>query len=599
MLKKFFNKIRLLVSVIGPYKKHFLLILCIIIIAGLCEAIGLGLIIPFIGIVLGDNEYTLNIKAISYFNQLFTQIVPENQRLLGIAVFIAAVFMIKNIFIYISSVLSVHFFNSIRRFWTTTILSRFLHAEYDYIISQKRGTLINTLFEETKAASKFIAKFLEYILSLVMVLSIYSVMLITNWRVTLLMTLGILLILGTFWMLSTRFSIMSGKRRLALNQEITSEGEQALNGIRQVKLFSLENNVLKSYSKKWNSLKWIYVKLGMLQKLPVPLGETLIIICLALALIYYENFSNTPIIAVLPMMAFLVTTSQRLYRSLAHVISGRVLLLSYIPAIKLINTIINKKQIKREDLSKGVNIHQLTGDIIFKDVEFSYNDSSSLFKGLNLRIPKNKITAVVGKSGSGKSTLVDLLCGLYKGYKGNIMIGDKELKTLNLSSWRKTIGFVSQDTFLFHETVRENILLGKQGASEEEIKAAARTAYSHEFIESLPKGYATVLGDRGLKLSGGQRQRITVARALIRSPELIIFDEATSALDSESEKLIQKSIEDLSEHKTIIIIAHRISTIKNADVIYVMDEGRIIESGTYEELMDKRGLFRSMVLQQS
>ena len=599
MFKKFFNKIRLLVSVIGPYKKRILLIFCVTTIAGLCEAIGLGLIIPFIGIVLEDPESTYNIKTISHFNRLLSQIIPENQRLLGISVFIAAVFMIKNISIYLSSVLSVHFFNSLRIFWSTTILNRFLHAEYDYIISQKRGTLINTLFVETKAASKFIAMFLEYIRSLVMVVCIYLVMLIINWRVTLLMTLGIFLILGTFWKLSTRFSITAGKRRLALNQELTSEGEQALNGIRQVKLFSLENNVLKSYSKKWNSLKWIFVKLGMLQKLPVPLGETLIIICLALALIYYENFSSTPVIAVLPMIAFLVTTSQRLYRSLASVISGRVLLLSFIPSIKLINTIISEKQIKRENLSKGVDIKQLTGNIIFENIDFSYSESSPLFKNLNLCIPKNKITAVVGRSGSGKSTLVDLLCGLYKGYKGNILIGDKELKTLNLSSWRKMIGFVSQDTFLFHETVRENILLGNQGASEDEIKAAARTAFSHEFIESLPKGYATVLGDRGQKLSGGQRQRITVARALIRSPELLIFDEATSALDSESEKLIQKSIEDLSEHKTIIIIAHRVSTIKNADVIYVMEEGRIIESGTYEELIDKHGHFRSIVLQQS
>ncbi len=599
MFNKFFNKIRLLVSVVGPYKKRVLLILCVIIIAGLFEAIGLGLIIPFIGIVLGDTEYTLNIKAISYFNQLFTQIVPENQRLLGISVFMVTIFLIKNIFIYLSSVLSVHFSNSIRIFWTTSILRRFLHADYDYLISQKRGTLINTLFGETQVASKFITKALDYIFRLIMVISIYSIMIFTYWRVTLLLTLGLLLILGTIWKTSTRFSLKSGERRLALIQKITSEGEQALNGIRQVKLFSLESDVLKSYSKKWNELKWIYVKLGMFQKLPAPLGEILIIICFALALIYYENFSNSPIIAVLPMMAFLATASQRLYRSLANVISERMLLLSYIPAIKLIDTIINKKQIKMEDLTKGVDINHLSGDIVFKDVGFSYENSSPLFKGLNLCIPKNKITAVVGRSGSGKSTLVDLLCGLYKGYKGNIMIGDRELKTINLSSWRKNIGFVSQDTFLFHDTVSENILLGKQGASEDEIKAAARTAFSHEFIESLPKGYATVLGDRGQKLSGGQRQRITVARALIRSPELFIFDEATSSLDSESEKLIQESIEELSEHKTIIIIAHRISTIKNADVIYVMDEGRIIESGTYEELIDKRGLFRSMVLQQS
>ena len=599
MFKKFFNKIRLLVSTFGPYKKNAVWLLIIMIFAALSEAIGLGLIIPFFGIILGDSTLTVNIKVVSYFNQFFAQIFPENQRLMGISIIIFATFLFKNIFIYLRSVLSIHFNNSLRKFWSSKIMERYLQGEYDYIISQKRGTLINNLINEPMMASKFIGQFAEYILRIIVALSIYAVMLITNWQVTLLLTLAMVLILGVFWKASTRFSIETGKKRLILNQEIAAEGEQSLNGIRQVKLFSLEDNVNKSFTKKFNNLRKIFVRLGIYQSLPAPLGETLIILSLVLALIYFEYFGNTPVIAVMPIMAFLATTSQRLYRNIAQVISGRMLLLSYIPALKLVHKLINEEEFKREDLTHGVDIDHLSGDIVFKDVGFSYENSSPLFKGLNLRIPKNKITAVVGRSGSGKSSLVDLLCGLFKGYKGNILIGDNELRTLNLTSWRKTIGFVSQDTFLFNDTVRENILLGKQDASEDEIETAARTAYAHDFVGSLPKGYATILGDRGQKLSGGQRQRITVARALIRLPELLIFDEATSALDSESEKLIQQSIEDLSEHKTIIIIAHRISTIKNADVIYVMDKGRIFESGTYEELIDKRGLFQSMVLQQS
>jgi subfamily B ATP-binding cassette protein MsbA len=599
MFKKFFNKIHILVSTFGPYKKYALVLLFIMITAALCEAIGLGLIIPFLGIILGDVTYAENIKVVSYFNKLFSQIVPEDQRLIGICVIIITIILLKNVFMYLSSVLSIHFYNSLRKYWSAKIMERYIQAEYDYIISQKRGTLINNLINEPMMASKFMAKFSEYTQRIVVALSIYAVMLIASWQVTLLLSLAVFLILGFFWRASTRFSITIGKKRLALNQEITAEGEQSLNGIRQVKLFSLESNVHQSFSKKFNELKRIFVKLGIFQSLPAPAGETLIVLCLVLALVYFQYFSKTPIVAVLPMMAFFATTAQRLYRQIADVISGRMLLLSYIPALKLVHTLIDEKQIKREDLSKGIALGQLSGDIVFENLEFSYDDSSALFKDLNLRIPKNKITAIVGKSGCGKSSIVDLLCGLYKGYKGKIMIGDTELKKLNLSSWRMAIGFVSQDTFLFNESVRENILLGKHDASEEEIKTAARMAYSHEFIENLPKGYDTVLGDRGQKLSGGQRQRITVARALIRSPELLIFDEATSALDSESEKLIQQSIEDLGERKTIIIISHRISTVKNADIIYVLDKGCIIESGTYEELMDKRGFFQSMALQQS
>ncbi len=599
MFKKFLYKIRLLVSIFGPYKKYAYVLLFIMIVAALSEAVGLGLIIPFVGTVLGDSAYTENIKVVSYFNQFFAQLFPENQRLIGISIFIFITFLFKNIFIYLSSVLSVHFKNSLRKFWSSKIMERYIHCEYDHIISQKRGTLINNLINEPMVASKFIGQLAQYILRIILALSIYLIMLITNWQVTLLLTLALVLILGFFWKASTRFSISSGKKRLALNQEISAEGEQSLNGIRQVRLFSLEDNVNKSFAKKFDKLRKILTRLGIYQSLPGPLGETLIILCLVLAIIYFEYIGSIPLVAVMPMLAFLATTTQRLYRHIAQVLSDRMLMLSYIPALKLVHTLIYEEEFKKEDLIHGIAVNQLSGDIVFNDVDFSYEDSSPLFKGLNLRIPKNKITAVVGRSGSGKSSLVDLLCGLYKGYKGKILIGDMELRTVNLASWRKKIGFVSQDTFLFNETVRENILLGKQDASENEIKTAARTAYAHDFIRSLPKDYDTVLGDRGQKLSGGQRQRITVARALIRSPELLIFDEATSALDSESEKLIQQSIEDLSEQKTIIIIAHRISTIKNADVIYVMDEGHIVESGTYEELMDKRGLFRSMVNQQA
>lgn len=599
MLKRFVNKIRLLVSTFGPYKKYALVMLFIMIIAALSEALGLGLIIPFVGTLLGESATTENIKVVSFFNQFFERLFPENQRLIGISVIIFITFLLKNIFIYLSSVLSVHFKNTLRKFWSSQIMEKYINGEYAYLLSQKRGILINNLINEPMVASKFVGQLTQYILRVIIALSIYSVMLITNWKVTLSLTFVLLLILSLFWKASSRFSIESGKKRLKLNQDITAEGEQSLNGIRQVKLFSLEDNVNKSFSKKFNSLRRILTRLGIYQGLPAPLGETLIILCLVLAIVYFEYIGDTPLIAVMPMLAFLATTSQRLYRHIAFVISERMLMLSYIPAVKLVHSLVFEETFKRENLSQGIDLKRLEGDIVFKDVSFSYDKSTPLFNNLNLRIPKNKITAVVGRSGSGKSSLVDLLCGLFKGYSGHILIGETELSTVNLASWRKKIGFVSQDTFLFNETVRENILLGKQNASDEEIKTAAKTAYVHDVVQSLPEEYKTVLGDRGQKLSGGQRQRITVARALIRSPELLIFDEATSALDSESEKLIQKSIEDLSEHKTIILISHRISTIKNADTIYVMDEGQIKESGTYEELMDKGGLFRSMVQQQT
>jgi ATP-binding cassette subfamily B protein len=240
------------------------------------------------------------------------------------------------------------------------------------------------------------------------------------------------------------------------------------------------------------------------------------------------------------------------------------------------------------DIKKGIS---------FKDVSFTYTESDDgeektyVLKDINFDINLNQTVALVGKSGSGKTTLAKLLMRYYDVDKGSIVVNGIDVRDLKLKSLRKSIGLVPQDPVMFNESIKYNISYGNPDASMERIKSAAKSAALDRFIDSLPKGYDTVVGERGIKLSGGQRQRLAIARVMLENPEIIIFDEATSQLDSENERAIQEAFKNLTEDKTTVVIAHRLSTIMHADIIVVFDEGKIVETGTHSELMSKEGIY--------
>ncbi len=234
------------------------------------------------------------------------------------------------------------------------------------------------------------------------------------------------------------------------------------------------------------------------------------------------------------------------------------------------------------------------GELEFKNVTFAYKDRSPVIKNLSLHIPAGKTIAIVGSTGSGKSTLVKLLLRLYEVRLGIITLDGIDIQNLNLRDLRRCIGLVSQDVFLFHGTVGENVAYGSFDATEQEIIRAAKIAEAHEFIMRLPQGYETIVGERGQKLSGGQRQRIAIARAVLKNPPILILDEATSAVDNETEAAIQRSLERITVDRTTIAIAHRLSTIRNADSIYVMEHGKLVESGKHEKLLEENGIYASL-----
>ncbi|MBD2294887.1 ABC transporter ATP-binding protein [Anabaena sphaerica FACHB-251] len=234
------------------------------------------------------------------------------------------------------------------------------------------------------------------------------------------------------------------------------------------------------------------------------------------------------------------------------------------------------------------------GAVEFQNVTFAYKDRPPVIKSLSLEIPAGNTIAIVGSTGSGKSTLVKLLLRFYEAQHGKITLDGVNLQSLNLRDLRRCIGLVSQDVFLFHGTVAENIAYGTFDATDENIIMAAKVAEADDFIMRLPQGYETIVGERGQKLSGGQRQRIAIARAVLKNPPILILDEATSAVDNETEAAIQRSLERITVNRTTIAIAHRLSTIRNADCIYVMEHGQLVESGTHEQLLEKDGIYTSL-----
>lgn len=363
---------------------------------------------------------------------------------------------------------------------------------------------------------------------------------------------------------------------------------QLVNGIRTIKSFATEDFEREKIYQASDEVMAAGLKLGERTALAKPISESLAstiligIIVLAMA-VFVPNGS----LEVASILTFLFT----LFRIVPQVqgLNGRLALLgSMRGAVSHIEELL--RQDNKVYLSNGSQYFRgLKKQIQFVDVCFGYEPSEIVLQNINLTIEQGKTTALVGASGSGKSTLIDLIPRFYDITSGKILFDGVEQKKFDLHSLRRKIGIVSQDTFIFNSTIKENIAYGSGVASYKSIEEAARRANALDFINELPQRFDTVLGDRGVRLSGGQRQRIAIARALLFEPEILILDEATSALDSVSEQLIKESLDILSKGRTVITIAHRLSTISNADKVVVIESGRIVEQGRYDDLLEKNG----------
>ena len=293
------------------------------------------------------------------------------------------------------------------------------------------------------------------------------------------------------------------------------------------------------------------------------------------------------------MVAF-IAYIERLYGPLRRLVSSSTTLTQSIASMDRMFELIDEPyEVQNKDNAQA--LQRVNGEVRFQNVEFQYEEKGSkILKDINFTINPGETVAFVGMSGGGKSTIISLIPRFYDATSGTVLIDGQDVRDVTLHSLRSQIGLVLQDNILFSDSVKENILMGKPEASDDEVIAAAKAANAHEFIMGLPEGYSTKVGERGVKLSGGQKQRVAIARVFLKNPPILILDEATSALDLESEALIQDSLEILAHERTTIIIAHRLSTITHADKILVINHGELIEEGTHEELMQQEGTYYNL-----
>lgn len=456
-----------------------------------------------------------------------------------------------------------------------------------YFTKTKSGELVNTItteLERIKTAFGGIA----FVITRCLVGVVYLLtLLLLSWQLTLLavMLFGLLAVgLST---LNVRVREVSFETSAA-NGHFTSTAVEFINGIRTIQAFAAQEFERKRFYDSSSRVAESFIKITRLMSSVKPLSESIsTAILVSLIIMAFNGILIGKSLPVASLLTFFFVLF-RLVPTLQDVNGTRVVLSG------LQGAAVNVKELLRTDNKDyfpngNLDFSGLKRAINLVSVDFGYEPDNLVLHDISLTIERGKMTALVGGSGAGKSTLADLIPRFYDPTRGTILIDGVDLKTYEIKSLRQKLAVVSQDTFIFNANVRDNIAYGLEGVEEAEILEAARQAYALEFIEHLPEGFDTQLGDRGVRLSGGQRQRLAIARALLRDPEILILDEATSALDSLSERLIQESLEKLSMGRTVIAIAHRLSTITRADQVVVLEQGRIVEQGKYQELLKQRG----------
>jgi subfamily B ATP-binding cassette protein MsbA len=370
--------------------------------------------------------------------------------------------------------------------------------------------------------------------------------------------------------------------------------DEALTGIKIIKAFNSTEFIINRFDEENNKYSRIIKRMVKRQQLAAPVSEALSVTMIAFIVLYggYLIFNNRSDLNPGQFIAYIALFSQlmRPAKAIGDAFSG--IHSGLVAGERVLALIDEKPQIT--DIPNAIVLDDFNDGIELVDVSFAYKDNVVL-KSINLTIPKGKTVALVGPSGGGKSTMMDLLPRFIEPSSGKILIDNQDIQTVTSNSLRALMGIVNQDSILFNDTIFNNIAFGKTNVTMEQVEAAARIANAHNFIMDTEKGYHTNTGDRGIKLSGGQKQRICIARAVLNNPPIMLLDEATSALDTESEKLVQEALDNLMKNRTSLIIAHRLSTIKTADIIVVLEEGKIVEQGTHAQLIAHKGLYRKLI----
>jgi subfamily B ATP-binding cassette protein MsbA len=496
------------------------------------------------------------------------------------------------------------------------LCSHLLRLSLRFFSDKKSGDLLSRLTNDVSSCQMAInLLFGDIIQQPLMIIIAFVYMFILDWQLALIVLVLIPFLIFPVLLFGNRIR-KSRKKSLAKLGEVTESMHQMFSGIRIVKSFQMEDGEINELEKenKWflrKSLRMVHDKALSLSLVEL-IGAGLVL-CVLFGAVYLIKIGRLDIPLAITFLVYLLTFIKPL-RVIAK--SYNTLQESLGAAERIFELMEHRPDII--DDSDAIELKEFKNEIIFKNLSFVYNSGEEVnmeqnntlpfpsrrnvgrepaLRNINIRVKRGETVAIVGPTGAGKSTFLDLLCRFYEPTSGDIEIDGVSITKIKHRFLLKHIAIVSQETFLFNESIRNNISYGKPEASLEEIRKAADAAYIADFIETLPQKYETLIGERGVKLSGGERQRLAIARAILKDPQILLLDEATSAIDSESEKIVQSAINNLMKNRTTFIIAHRLSTIQHADRIIVLDKGEIVEEGQHDDLLKKGGLYSRLALE--
>jgi subfamily B ATP-binding cassette protein MsbA len=595
-----------------PYGRSIGLHIFFNLLAILFSLISISLVIPVLGLIFGQTE-GVSIKP-EYTGELVDYVkdylyyeigqrletVGQSDALLFVCFIVMIAFFLKNLFSYLASYSITPMRNGITRDLRLEIHHKILELPLSYFSDQRKGDIISRMTTDLKELEWSIIMTVDLLFkNPLMVLTSLGILLYMSPQLTLfvLILLPVVSIIVTWIGKSLKRTSTKAQNRMG---QLMSQTEESVSGLKVIKAFNAEPLKRSLFSDLVDSYFRLMNRVMRKSDLASPISETLGVAVMSLIIWYGgrlviadNDFTAEAFIAYILFFYQILAPAKGLSRANTYVQRGNASATRVLEILDAVNPIENPKSDK-EDLSfKGFS--EL---LEFKNVSFAYKQAEGegmVLDNINLKVPKGKMIALVGQSGSGKSTLTNLVPRFYDPLKGSVVLDGTDIRNLRLKTLRAQMGMVTQESILFNESVHYNIALGKPEASREEVIEAAKIANAHNFINEMPGGYDTNIGDGGGKLSGGQRQRLSIARAVLKNPPILLLDEATSALDTESEKLVQDALSKLMANRTSVVVAHRLSTIQSADLIVVMDKGRIAEQGTHQELMDAQGIYKKLV----
>lgn len=594
------------------YKKNISFNVVFNILYALFGTLGMVMIFPVLKVLFGNEEKITELPTYNglgtidtylydtlfYYVTHYSEQYGANYALLLTVSLVIITFLLKNLFGYLGLQHLMKLKTGVLRDLRKKMYDKVVDLPVSYYSEKRKGDIMARILGDINEVQNSFFNVLELVVKepLTIAFSLIA-MLKISWELTLFVFIFIP-ISGLIISKIGKSLKSQSTRAQQENGHLISIVEETLSGLKVVKGYNSENFFKKLFNDSIQRLYILSNKIGKKNNLASPLSEFLGIVVIAILLFYGGNLvlvdkslDGSLFIAYIGLAYNILTPAKAISKASYQVKNGMA-------AAERVFEIIETPNVIR-DTETSVQIDSFQDQISLQNITFSYDGEHNVLKNFNLDIPKGKTVALVGQSGSGKSTIANLLMRFYDVEEGKISIDGTDIKDIQLISLRDQLGLVTQDSIMFNGTISDNLRIGKQNASDQEVIEALKIANAYEFVQNLPNGINTNIGDAGGKLSGGQKQRISIARAVLKNPPIMILDEATSALDTESERLVQDALEKMMANRTSVVIAHRLSTIQKADVIVVMNRGEIAEQGTHDELLAKNGTYAKLVSLQS